>query len=174
MPDDRQFPRAPITLTATSTGHTSKACSMVFLTRAHYPSCGYVSLMCLLLRTRSSCCDGGCDFDQTTGSVGVRTSGRQIVQPPTICRRTGRVGQDSRRCDDLYAERFDPVLSQRDLGAHAAVNDTFLNRWATAYNAGELPPEVLAEQQKLLAARPHRCPIPALVVRASGNSQGVD
>lgn len=53
---------------------------------------------------------------------------------------------------DLYADRFDPVLSQRDLGAHAGVDDIFLNRWATAYNAGDLPPEILTEQQKLLDA----------------------
>jgi NAD(P)H dehydrogenase (quinone) len=53
---------------------------------------------------------------------------------------------------DLYAERFDPVLSQSDLGSHAGVDDTFLNRWATAYSAGELPPEIRAQQQKLLAA----------------------
>ncbi|WP_409429175.1 NAD(P)H-dependent oxidoreductase [Mycobacterium sp. SMC-11] len=53
---------------------------------------------------------------------------------------------------DLYAERFDPVLSHRDLGSHAGVDGTFLNRWATAYHAGDLPDEIRAAQQMLLDA----------------------
>src|SRR5882757_188568 len=43
---------------------------------------------------------------------------------------------------DLYAASFDPVLSQRDLGSQADVDDTFLNRWAAAYNEGHLPDEI--------------------------------
>lgn len=53
---------------------------------------------------------------------------------------------------DLYTAGFDPVLSERDLGRHAMVGDTFLNRWAAAYNKGDLPDEIRAEQQKLLDA----------------------
>ena len=53
---------------------------------------------------------------------------------------------------ELYAAAFDPVLSKRDLGSHAGADDTFLNRWAAAYNDGDLPAEIRAEQQKLLSA----------------------
>jgi len=53
---------------------------------------------------------------------------------------------------DLYAIGFDPVLSKRDLGSQSHLEDSFLNRWAAAYNGGDLLPEIRAEQQKLLDA----------------------
>ncbi|MCL2533428.1 MAG: NAD(P)H-dependent oxidoreductase [Nocardiaceae bacterium] len=53
---------------------------------------------------------------------------------------------------DLYAMRFDPVLSHTDLGAHAAGPGTFLQRWGDAYSSGNLPEDVRREQHKLLAA----------------------
>ena len=53
---------------------------------------------------------------------------------------------------DLYAMGFDPVLSKRDLGSQSHLEDSFLNRWAAAYNGGDLLPEIRAEQQKLLDA----------------------
>lgn len=51
---------------------------------------------------------------------------------------------------DLYAMNFDPLLSERDLGAFASSDEPFLSRWSRATAEDGLPEDVRWEQQKLL------------------------
>lgn len=53
---------------------------------------------------------------------------------------------------DLYAERFDPALSQRDLGSLSSVPGNLAELTGEAYARGEVEPEVRREQQRLAAA----------------------
>lgn len=53
---------------------------------------------------------------------------------------------------DLYAMGFDPLLTSADFGSHAHDDDPFMTRWVSARADGEVPADVLAEQNKLLAA----------------------
>lgn len=52
----------------------------------------------------------------------------------------------------LYAQRFDPVLSERDLGEFAARPGSIAELAGDAYAQGQLPAEVREEQAKLAAA----------------------
>ncbi|GIF45266.1 NAD(P)H-dependent oxidoreductase [Actinoplanes xinjiangensis] len=53
---------------------------------------------------------------------------------------------------DLYAQGFDPVLSDRDLGELAAKPGNIAELAGEAYTRGELPADVRDEQAKLAAA----------------------
>lgn len=53
---------------------------------------------------------------------------------------------------DLYAQGFDPVLGDGDLGDLAGVPGNLAAQAGESYAAGQLPPEVQAEQAKLAAA----------------------
>ena len=53
---------------------------------------------------------------------------------------------------DLYAQGFDPVLSDRDLGERAEEPGNIAELLGEAYTGGRLPAEVCAEQAKLAAA----------------------
>lgn len=53
---------------------------------------------------------------------------------------------------DLYAQEFDPVSRARDLGDLAGTPGNFAEQAGTAYERGQLPAEVRAEQDKLAAA----------------------
>jgi NAD(P)H dehydrogenase (quinone) len=53
---------------------------------------------------------------------------------------------------DLYAQNFDPVLSERDLGTVAGQEGNIGELGAQAYEQGQLPVDVVAEQRKLAAA----------------------
>lgn len=53
---------------------------------------------------------------------------------------------------DLYAQGFDPVLSDRDLGQQAHRSGGIADLAGDAYAHGELPADVRAEQAKLAAA----------------------
>lgn len=53
---------------------------------------------------------------------------------------------------DLYAQDFNPVLGDGDLGDLAGVPGNLAQQAGKSYAAGQLPPEVQAEQAKLAAA----------------------
>ncbi|MGY1857289.1 NAD(P)H-dependent oxidoreductase [Modestobacter sp. SYSU DS0290] len=53
---------------------------------------------------------------------------------------------------DLYAQQFDPVLSDRDLGERAQEPGNIAELVGEAYAGGRLPADVRAEQAKLAAA----------------------
>lgn len=53
---------------------------------------------------------------------------------------------------DLYAQGFNPVQDDGDLGDLAGVPGNLAEHGGEAYCAGQLPPEVQAEQAKLAAA----------------------
>ncbi|MBD8045382.1 NAD(P)H-dependent oxidoreductase [Arthrobacter sp. Sa2BUA2] len=53
---------------------------------------------------------------------------------------------------DLYAQDFNPVLGDSDLGELAGVPGNLAQQAGESYAAGQLPPEVQAEQAKLAAA----------------------
>jgi NAD(P)H dehydrogenase (quinone) len=53
---------------------------------------------------------------------------------------------------DLYAQGFDPVLTDRDLGEQAQRSGAIFDLAGDAYANGELPDDVRAEQAKLAAA----------------------
>jgi NAD(P)H dehydrogenase (quinone) len=53
---------------------------------------------------------------------------------------------------DLYAQDWDPRLSQRDIAATPDNGQTFGELTRDAYLAGDLPPDVRAEQKKLAEA----------------------
>ena len=53
---------------------------------------------------------------------------------------------------DLYSERFDPALSERDLGSLSATSGNVAELTGKAYERGEVEPEVRREQQRLAAA----------------------
>lgn len=53
---------------------------------------------------------------------------------------------------DLYEQRFDPVLREDDLGSLAGDPGNMGDLLAGAYEAGELPSDIRAEQDKLAAA----------------------
>ncbi len=53
---------------------------------------------------------------------------------------------------DLYAQGFDPVLSERDLGDLAGTPGNLAEQAGEAYRRGQLPADVREEQSKLAAA----------------------
>lgn len=53
---------------------------------------------------------------------------------------------------DLYAQGFDPVLGERDLGENASVPGNLAEQAGLAYEQDRLVPEVRVEQQKLAAS----------------------
>lgn len=53
---------------------------------------------------------------------------------------------------DLYAQRFDPVLSAQDLGEPLGRSGNVVDLMAEAYAASELPADVVEEQRKVAAA----------------------
>lgn len=53
---------------------------------------------------------------------------------------------------DLYAEGFDPALTERDLGSFASASGSVAELTGRAYERGEVEPEVRREQERLAAA----------------------
>ncbi|WP_066299565.1 NAD(P)H-dependent oxidoreductase [Arthrobacter luteolus] len=53
---------------------------------------------------------------------------------------------------DLYAQDFNPVLGDGDLGSLAGVPGNLAQQAGKSYTAGQLPPEVQGEQAKLASA----------------------
>lgn len=112
-----------------------------------------MSLKCLLHRAGGSCCDDGVTGTKPRALwVYAHPDGKSFNQQVFDFGRAELTKTHDIVTTDLYAAGWDPVLSERDLGFHADADDTFLNRWATAYNNGDLPVEIHAEQQKLLDA----------------------